>query len=363
MFWNWICIKCHRVWNPVIPGHGAQQHIRKKAVALSKVGAEVTDKWTAERCFLGKRGWIYRRVAEEQEAWWNTFDLEIPDLLIYNILHGLIRIFVQLKWFHTTFVIYKEKGLRFGRRMVPSITESGNKANPMDTVPTLCSSHKQRSMSENTAASGKTGKNMYVFYILSWARLHRRMWVLWNGFQHYFLQSPQGYGMYFYSSCEVYEGDWIENLRSGWGRMYYECGDIYEGEWLNDKKEGQGIIRYSKKTLLFLIKKKTKLKKKTDLVRLCYLKTWLMSLSKWKLVWRHLAGWRKERKWKVLLRGQRTDLWRHLAGRSGEMWSSVWFRQGWGANTDKVSNSTGKIFHLLLFFTCSQMWNVTTPVS
>lgn len=59
--------------------------------------------------------------------------------------------------------------------------------------------------------------------------------------------------MYFYSSCEVYEGDWSENQRSGWGRMYYECGDIYEGEWLNDKKEGQGIIRYSKKTLLFLI--------------------------------------------------------------------------------------------------------------
>lgn len=57
--------------------------------------------------------------------------------------------------------------------------------------------------------------------------------------------------MYFYSSCEVYEGDWGENKRSGWGRMYYECGDIYEGEWVNDKKEGQGIIRYGENTWLF----------------------------------------------------------------------------------------------------------------
>lgn len=54
--------------------------------------------------------------------------------------------------------------------------------------------------------------------------------------------------MYFYSSYEVYEGDWGENKRSGWGRMYYECGDIYEGEWVKDKKEGQGIIRYSENT-------------------------------------------------------------------------------------------------------------------
>lgn len=43
--------------------------------------------------------------------------------------------------------------------------------------------------------------------------------------------------------------------------MYYECGDIYEGEWVNDKKEGEGIIRYSKKTLLFLIWQKKPSKK------------------------------------------------------------------------------------------------------
>lgn len=58
--------------------------------------------------------------------------------------------------------------------------------------------------------------------------------------------------MYFYSSSEVYEGDWVKNQRSGWGRMYYECGDIYEGEWVHDKKEGQGIIRYGENALLFL---------------------------------------------------------------------------------------------------------------
>lgn len=65
--------------------------------------------------------------------------------------------------------------------------------------------------------------------------------------------------MYFYNSSAVYEGDWCEDHRSGWGRMYYESGDIYEGEWMKDENHGQGIIRYGKRTLLYLRILKTKI--------------------------------------------------------------------------------------------------------
>lgn len=68
---------------------------------------------------------------------------------------------------------------------------------------------------------------------------------------HHFL-SLQGYGTYFYSNSEVYEGGWSEDHRSGWGRMYYQNGDMYEGEWLKDKNHGQGIIRFGESNLLFI---------------------------------------------------------------------------------------------------------------
>lgn len=140
--------------------------------------------------------------------------------------------------------------------------------------------------------------------------------------------------MYFYSSCEVYEGDWGKNQRSGWGRMYYECGDIYEGEWVNDKKEGQGIIRYGTLCCFW-----TEASSRTKTV--LSLKMRLISPSKWKLVWRRLAGWRQERKREVLLFGQRPDLRRHLGGRSGQVRSSVWLRQGRSANAHAVSDPKG----------------------
>lgn len=41
--------------------------------------------------------------------------------------------------------------------------------------------------------------------------------------------------------------------------MYYDNGDIYEGEWMKDENHGQGIIRYGKRTLLYLRILKTKI--------------------------------------------------------------------------------------------------------
>ncbi|PIO29358.1 hypothetical protein AB205_0180040 [Aquarana catesbeiana] len=52
-----------------------------------------------------------------------------------------------------------------------------------------------------------------------------------------------GYGTYFYTDTEYYEGDWKAGQRSGWGRMHFANGDLYEGEWLEDKHCGQGMLR------------------------------------------------------------------------------------------------------------------------
>lgn len=58
-----------------------------------------------------------------------------------------------------------------------------------------------------------------------------------------FLIFDQGYGAFYYTDEEFYEGEWYCGKRSGWGRMYYANGDIYEGEWLEDKRNGQGMLR------------------------------------------------------------------------------------------------------------------------
>uniref|UniRef100_H2YB92 MORN repeat-containing protein 3 n=1 Tax=Ciona savignyi TaxID=51511 RepID=H2YB92_CIOSA len=52
-----------------------------------------------------------------------------------------------------------------------------------------------------------------------------------------------GYGTYFYSDNEYYEGEWYADDRCGWGRMYYADGSVYEGEWDGDKCSGRGMLR------------------------------------------------------------------------------------------------------------------------
>ena len=55
----------------------------------------------------------------------------------------------------------------------------------------------------------------------------------------------QGYGTFFYSDLEYYEGEWYADKRCGWGRMFYEDGSVYEGEWDEDKCNGRGMLRLS----------------------------------------------------------------------------------------------------------------------
>lgn len=57
----------------------------------------------------------------------------------------------------------KGRGLMFGRNLVPFIMVSGNMANVMDMVPTVCYFQKQSSMQRSTVVDGKMEKSMYVF--------------------------------------------------------------------------------------------------------------------------------------------------------------------------------------------------------
>ena len=64
------------------------------------------------------------------------------------------------------FNLFKERELRFGRRMVPFIMESGNLENMMDMVPTVYHSRERRSMQRSTAEVGKMERKMYVLDLL-----------------------------------------------------------------------------------------------------------------------------------------------------------------------------------------------------
>lgn len=53
-----------------------------------------------------------------------------------------------------------------------------------------------------------------------------------------------GFGKINYESGDLYEGDWINNMKSGFGRYQNKDGDIYNGQWKDDKKHNQGTMIY-----------------------------------------------------------------------------------------------------------------------
>ena len=53
--------------------------------------------------------------------------------------------------------------------------------------------------------------------------------------------SINGYGIYRYKNCDVYEGDFFEGKRQGLGEYIYKDKSYYRGEWENDCKSGRGV--------------------------------------------------------------------------------------------------------------------------
>ena len=58
------------------------------------------------------------------------------------------------------------------------------------------------------------------------------------------------YGMYRYYSGDVYEGGFLNSLRSGHGMYRCADGDVYEGQWLNDKQSRHGVLRGADGTII-----------------------------------------------------------------------------------------------------------------
>jgi hypothetical protein len=47
-----------------------------------------------------------------------------------------------------------------------------------------------------------------------------------------------------YPNGDLYEGQFLNNMRDGSGRLTTKFGDIYEGEFKEDKKDGKGTLTY-----------------------------------------------------------------------------------------------------------------------
>ena len=46
--------------------------------------------------------------------------------------------------------------------------------------------------------------------------------------------------------CEVYEGEFKDNLMHGKGIYKYSNWDVYDGEWVEGMREGKGKMTYMK---------------------------------------------------------------------------------------------------------------------
>ena len=56
-----------------------------------------------------------------------------------------------------------------------------------------------------------------------------------------------GHGSIRYECGNLYDGQWVDDLRSGKGTYRYACGDVYEGEWQNGMYNGKGTYKGSLK--------------------------------------------------------------------------------------------------------------------
>lgn len=54
-----------------------------------------------------------------------------------------------------------------------------------------------------------------------------------------------GFGKYCYTSGNIYEGDWKNDIKEGKGVLTFSTGDIYDGNWLTNKRDGYGIYIYN----------------------------------------------------------------------------------------------------------------------
>ena len=59
-----------------------------------------------------------------------------------------------------------------------------------------------------------------------------------------------GYGVFYYHTGAIYEGNFVDDLRDGQGKITFLKGspveECYEGTWVKDEWHGYGVYRYRK---------------------------------------------------------------------------------------------------------------------
>lgn len=50
-----------------------------------------------------------------------------------------------------------------------------------------------------------------------------------------------GYGKYFYTNGDIYEGDFVDNKFSGFGAYQFGDGSVHKGFWSKSKRHGKGF--------------------------------------------------------------------------------------------------------------------------
>lgn len=64
-----------------------------------------------------------------------------------------------------------------------------------------------------------------------------------------------GYGVFYYHTGAIYEGNFVDDLRDGQGKITFLKGsaveESYEGTWVKDEWHGYGVYRYRKEEGMF----------------------------------------------------------------------------------------------------------------
>jgi hypothetical protein len=52
-----------------------------------------------------------------------------------------------------------------------------------------------------------------------------------------------GFTNYFLADSMIFEGEWLNNVKSGYGKMICD-GVVYKGIWSNDRRNGFGVMAF-----------------------------------------------------------------------------------------------------------------------
>ena len=115
----------------------------------------------------------------------------------------------------------------------PSVTESSSATEPSGTTELSGATESQDTagLSDVTESPTPEPGHVYVSH-----QIYRGS--DYSGYVNE-LRQPDGEGTMKYLDGSVYTGNWVDGVRQGHGKMTYDNG-TYDGEWLNDKKNGEG---------------------------------------------------------------------------------------------------------------------------